>query len=119
MIYGLILLYAAVLALAGVSFALRRRDREALRELRGRYEALADALERVHAESQSFYKSQGERMNIMTGCMDDLKNGIVPDYEKAKAATRAMNDFNTGIAQIMGYDPMAVIKRERSKGGGE
>lgn len=47
-----------------------------------------------------------------------LENGTVPDYEKAKAAVDAVNDFNEGLSNILGYDPMDVMRRQRSDNGG-
>lgn len=47
-----------------------------------------------------------------------LENGTIPDFEKAKAAVAAVNDFNTGLASIMGYDPMKAVKKSRDPEGG-
>ena len=50
----------------------------------------------------------------------DLEKGIVPDFEKAKAAADAVNDFNAGISGILGFDPHEVLKKQRGDGyGGE
>ena len=46
-----------------------------------------------------------------------LENGTVPDYEKAKEAANAVNDFNAGISGILGFDPMAVLKKQRESAG--
>jgi hypothetical protein len=40
-----------------------------------------------------------------------LENGTVPDFEKAKEAANAVNDFNAGISGILGFDPMEVIRK--------
>lgn len=42
-----------------------------------------------------------------------LESGIVPDFEGAKAAVKAVNDFTTGLANIMGYDPMYAARKAR------
>lgn len=47
----------------------------------------------------------------------DLESGIVPDFEKAKAAAEAVNDFNAGISGILGFDPHEVLKKQRNDGG--
>lgn len=49
-----------------------------------------------------------------------LENGVIPDFEKAKAAADAVNDFNTGITGILNYDPFEALKTARAKesGGG-
>ena len=51
--------------------------------------------------------------------LDALEKGAVPDFEKAKEAAKAVNDFNTGITGILGFDPYAALQaqREQSHGG--
>lgn len=50
----------------------------------------------------------------------DLENGVVPDFEKAKAAAKAVDDFNTGISGILGFDPHEALRKQRSENyGGE
>lgn len=54
----------------------------------------------------------------LVGQIEELKAGAVPDYEQAKAAARAVNDFNAGISGILGFDPYAVISKRRDGGNG-
>jgi hypothetical protein len=49
--------------------------------------------------------------------LSNLEKGVVPDFEKAKAAADAVNDFNTGISGILGFDPHEVLKKQRREGG--
>lgn len=49
--------------------------------------------------------------------IEALENGSVPDFEKAKEAANAVNDFNAGISGILGFDPMAVIRKQRESAG--
>lgn len=52
----------------------------------------------------------------------DLENGILPDYEQAKVAANAVNDFSRGISNILGFDPMKALDDQRKKeesGGAE
>ena len=117
MIYLCILLLALV-AVAVVFFCVKTQRIQAdLRQVQGQYAAMQETLDKMCGRAQSLYRETGERMDLLTDCITDLRNGIVPDYEKAKAAAKAMDDFNTGLAGIMGYDPMKAIKRERSGGG--
>lgn len=54
--------------------------------------------------------------------LEKLESGMVPDYEAALEAARAVNDFNTGLSAIMNFDPMAEAKKARNKAtatGGE
>ena len=48
-----------------------------------------------------------------------LEKGVVPDFEKAKEAANAVNDFNAGITGILGYDPYSALQaqREKERGG--
>lgn len=53
--------------------------------------------------------------------IENLEKGIVPDFEEAKQAARAVDDFNKGLSNILGFDPIESLQRERSKAqyGGE
>lgn len=52
--------------------------------------------------------------------LEALEKGIVPDFEKAKEAANAVNDFNAGITGILGYDPYSALQAQRDKDrGGE
>lgn len=44
----------------------------------------------------------------------DLEKGVVPDFEKAKEAAQAVNDFNAGISGILGFDPHDALKKQRA-----
>lgn len=48
-----------------------------------------------------------------------LEDGTVPDYEKAKEAAKAVNDFNSGISGILGFDPYVAIRKQREDNGGD
>jgi ribosomal protein S20 len=49
--------------------------------------------------------------------ISDLEGGVMPDYEKAKAAAQAVNDFSTGISGILGFDPMDAVRKSREREG--
>lgn len=44
-----------------------------------------------------------------------LEQGITPDYEQAKVAANAVNDFNRGITNILGFDPVSALKKEQQR----
>ena len=44
-----------------------------------------------------------------------LEHGITPDYEQAKVAANAVNDFNRGITNILGFDPVSALKKEQQR----
>ena len=47
-----------------------------------------------------------------------LEDGAVPDYEKAKAAANAVNNFNDGISGILGFDPYKALQVQRGAANG-
>lgn len=51
--------------------------------------------------------------------LEKLEKGITPDYEHAKAAADAVNDFNRGISNILGFDPHEALAASRRKDMGE
>lgn len=59
--------------------------------------------------------------NKLISRIENLEKGIVPDFEEAKQAAKAVDDFNKGLSNILGFDPIESLQRERSKAqyGGE
>lgn len=57
-------------------------------------------------------KAVEERLDARVG---NLEKGIVPDFEKAKEAANAVNNFNAGITGILGYDPYTALQAQRDK----
>jgi hypothetical protein len=51
----------------------------------------------------------------LAGKVKDLEEGIMPNYEDAKRATDSLNDFNRGIASIMGFDPFEALQKEQAR----
>ena len=49
--------------------------------------------------------------------VEDLENGIIPDFEQAKEAVKSVNDFNKGISAIMGYDPFEARRKAQEERG--
>lgn len=93
---GLALLAAGVLS---VLFVQEKKRNEKQR---------ADAL----AEYAKGYKELLERI-------DNLEKGIVPDFEEAKSAVKAVDEFNRGLSNIMGFDPMEALQRDRLRAQGK
>lgn len=58
----------------------------------------------------------------MSSRIKALEDGTIPNYEEARKAAKAVDDFNTGLSAIMNFDPMAAAKRAKdeksAKGGG-
>lgn len=61
-----------------------------------------------------------DRFEKVSEEIQKLKDGIVPDYEEALAAKEAVDDFNKGLSAIMGFDPIAAVRKSREErmGGG-
>lgn len=74
------------------------------RDLRGKEEI---------SRLRSTTDSMREVMRQFAERLGNLEGGVVPDYEGAKAAVKAVNDFTAGLANIMGYDPMAAARKAR------
>lgn len=59
--------------------------------------------------------SIGNLESCVDGRIKKLEQGITPDYEQAKAAANAVNDFNRGITNILGFDPVSALKKEQQR----
>lgn len=46
-----------------------------------------------------------------------LEDGVTPDYAQARAAADAVNDFNRGITNILSFDPLEALRKERNREG--
>ena len=53
--------------------------------------------------------------NKLLARIENLEKGIVPDFEEAKQAARAVNDFNKGLSNILGFDPIESLQKERDR----
>lgn len=60
-----------------------------------------------------------EQVKKLTERIENLEKGITPDYEQARAAANAVNDFNKGISNILGFDPHEALLANRHKEVGE
>lgn len=74
-------------------------------------------LEGQLAETQGVLSVAEETVALLQGKVSALESGTVPDFEKAKEAANAVNDFNAGISGILGFDPMEVIRKQRESVG--
>ena len=59
--------------------------------------------------------NRGIQSSGFDGRIQKLEQGITPDYEQAKAAANAVNDFNRGITNILGFDPVSALKKEQQR----
>ena len=56
-----------------------------------------------------------EAVGGVSNRVEKLEKGIVPDYEKAMAAADAVNSFNQGITNILGFDPKEALIEQRNR----
>lgn len=80
------------------------------------------ALENALLDMKHRFKTRVNTVEHDLGArVEALEHGVVPDFEEAKKAAEAVNDFNKGLSAIMNFDPMAEAKRarneENAKGG--
>lgn len=66
-----------------------------------------------------FNEETSKRFEEIRKRVGNLESGICPNFEEAKAAAKAVNDFNAGLSAIMNFDPMEEARkaRERAKYG--
>lgn len=87
---------------------------------------LTDYIDRVESGVRADIVKNQEAVclgiNDLMKRVSHLENGMVPDFEAAKAAVKSVNDFNSGLSAILNFDPMAAAKQQRSErttaGGG-
>lgn len=82
-----------------------------------------DLISRFETEKEFFNVANSKSYELIQAAIkrnaeeiEKLKNGAVPDYEKAMEAAKAVNDFNAGISAIMNYDPIETVRSRRQNG---
>ena len=80
-----------------------------------------DLKEEISAHHNKLIEEMLTRYDALNERINKLEKGIVPDFEEAKQAARAVDDFNRGLSNILGFDPIESLQREREKNnfGGE
>lgn len=112
-IFSSLALLAAALCLLLLWQAEKRRTKQRAAFMRYIDESIrlsADQLYRRCAELEGHLAEAQAKIEL-------LESGTVPDFEKAKEAANAVNDFNAGISGILGFDPMEVIRKQRESAG--
>ena len=93
---------------------------QAVRDLDQRLERTKDVSNAAFEEAKDAVKAAidiAEEVRKLRSRVKELESGVVPGFEEAKAAVKAVNDFNVGLSAIMGYDPMAALKKSRDREG--
>lgn len=116
---ALIISGLALLA-AGVCLYLLVREKKSSKEQRA---AMCQMVDSALAEAKAFAKKMiteetEHRVQVcdsLVARICKLEQGITPDYEKAKEAVNAVNSFNQGISNILGFDPKEALIAQRQK----
>ena len=123
MVIAAIILSSLALAAATGSIILTLRERKRNLERNAAQMDYADRvgsdiLNRAADAVSAAAANLGMRIEKQGKELEELHKGIVPDFEKAKAAAQAVNDFNSGITGILGFDPYDALKAARAKESG-
>ena len=103
------------LALLAASMALVLVIQEKKRNQK-RSAATCDYVENeCNAAIKASMKYTDKTFKVMEDKVKNLEDGIVPSYEDAKRAADSLNDFNRGIASIMGFDPFEALQKEQAR----
>ena len=118
------------LVAATVSTLLTVRERKRSQERNAAYvETMRTAVQEHRKAMEEYILRQNAKCEENTAALckelseafgnriSDLEGGVIPDYEKAKAAAKAVNDFSTGISGILGFDPMDALRKGREQDG--
>lgn len=81
------------------------------KDMNSRMEKVLNALKTVNQKAELAKKAAKENAEKI----QDLEQGVVPDFETARRAVDEVNKFNEGIAGILGYDPMEALKKSRQE----
>lgn len=57
--------------------------------------------------------------DVLVERLDKLEAGVMPDYEAARQAAEAVDEFNQGLSNILGFDPMEAARKSRQSTGGD
>lgn len=116
-IFAIILSSLALLAAASnlaITLQERKRSQKRNTALTQYSESCASG---VRGELGLYIDKHCKALDVRITC---LEKGIVPDFEKAKEAANAVNEFNAGITGILGFDPYEALKKQREDNfGGE
>lgn len=122
-----LIIAAILLTLLAATMVLLKREKrnsslawQAVRALEDKLERTKDVSNAAFEEAKDAIKAAidlAEEVRKLRSRVKDLENGVVPGFEEAKAAVKAVNDFNVGLSAIMGYDPMAAMKKSRDGEG--
>lgn len=109
-----IILSSFALATAAGCLALALWERKRSRELRAALTSFCRQSPKIIAERfKKLDKEWGGAVEALEARIKALEDGTVPDYEKAREAAKAVDEFHQGLANILNYDPYELAKKNR------
>lgn len=122
-----LIIAAILLAILVATMLLLQREKrnsslawQAVRDLEGKLERTKEVSTAAFKEATDAVKAAidiADEVRKLRTRVKELEAGVVPGFEEAKAAVKAVNDFNVGLSAIMGYDPMQAMKKSRDGEG--
>lgn len=106
---------ALLAATAGLAIAIRNEKRSKERNAALINYIDTTAQQRANDAALAARQYVDEETKKLNERIAKLEQGITPDYEQAKAAADAVNNFSKGISNILGFDPMEALKTDRRK----
>lgn len=106
---------ALLAATAGLAIAIRNEKRSKERNAALINYIDTTAQQRANDAALAAGQYVDEETKKLNERIAKLEQGITPDYEQAKAAADAVNNFSKGISNILGFDPMEALKTDRRK----
>lgn len=70
---------------------------------------------KINGMKEEVLSAVREMLAPMGQDISNLKSGLLPDYEAAKDAAKAMNDFSEGLSAILAYDPAETLRAKREQ----
>lgn len=105
------ILYVLILAVLCVDVFLTIRNH---RRSTAKYATLVQYVDSaVNAAHTEIMQDVNNAVSPLKSAVEDITKGIVPDYEEARRAAEATNEFHRGIANILNYNEMDALRRMR------
>lgn len=130
MVFVALIIGSLALVAATVSVVLTVREQKRSQERNAAYvETMRTVVQEHRTALENFLLEELKKLEARTAQqvteaqtkvekrLSDLEGGVIPDYEKAKQAAKAVNDFSAGISGILGFDPMEALRQSREQEG--